>query len=98
MNLSANEIYEQQQINHYFPEIARLALVNRTKFKSIFVDQCDVILFDERLIHGGVPIKDTNCRCHALACHCIASESKIWDRDWPRSNFDGQKRIKYIIP
>ena len=98
MNLLADETYEKQQINRYFPEIARLALVNRTKLKSILVDQGDVILFDGRLINGGAPIKDTNCRRYASACHYIPSESKTGDRDWTCINFDGQQRIKYTIP
>ncbi|MEM7127575.1 MAG: phytanoyl-CoA dioxygenase family protein [Chloroflexota bacterium] len=91
----SDETYEEQQTNRYFPQVQQVFDKNGTDRAQILVNQGDVVLFNGRLIHSGMPVKEPGRSRHALACHYIPYHSENWDRDWPRISFDGTQRVHF---
>jgi len=95
MEFSLGETYEDQQTNHYFPAVEKVFVENGVEEMELQASQGDVVLFHGRLIHGGAKVKKPGSPRHALACHYIPYHSENWDRDWPRIDFNGNRRIHF---
>ena len=95
--LSSGVICEQQQANRCFTEISKLSSANRTKLEPLLVKKSEAILFSGKLINASSPIKSMKQRRHAVACRYMLSESEVWSKNWPCTNFDEKQRIKYSI-
>lgn len=92
----SDETYEEQQTNRYFPQVHQVFDENGADRAQVLMNQGDVVLFNERLIHSGMPVKEPGRARLALACHYIPYQSENWDRDWPRISFDGTRRVHFI--
>ena len=94
----SDETFDEWQFNRYFPAVQKLVDEDGKNSIQVLVNQGDVIFFDGRLVHSGLPVQEPGRARHALACHYIPYHSENWDRDWPRFSFDGTQRVHYNPP